>query len=189
MATKFKKGDRVKWKTGKGESTGEVTKKITDSITIDGKQITATKSKPRYLVKNDNTDSITARAAKSLTLIDDDSNLNPKKQEILENFQAAVNMKPSEIKQWLKTKESNSVGQKDENGKIKGRKSGKKIVKILNKDTSSYSKKDFQHMKKVVGYVHRHLAQQPSGNIKETAWRYSLMNWGCDPLRKNEVGS
>jgi hypothetical protein len=189
MGTKFKKGDRVKWKTGKGESTGEITKKITESITIDGKQITATKSKPRYLVKNDNTNSITARAAKSLSLIKDDSNLNSKQQEILENFQEAVNMKASEIKKWLKTKESNSVGQKDQKGKIKGRKSGKKIVKILNKDTSSYSQKDFQHMKKVVGYVHRHLAQKPSGNIQETAWRYSLMNWGCDPLKKNEVRS
>jgi hypothetical protein len=187
MATKLKKGDRVKWKTGKGESTGEITKKVTESLTIDDKQITASKSKPRYLVKNDNTGNITARTAKSLTLIKDDNKLKPKQQEIIENFQEAVNMNASEIKQWLKTKESNSVGQKDDKGKTKGRESGKRIVKILKKDTSSYSKKDFQHMKKVVGYVHRHLAQKPSGNIKETAWRYSLMNWGCDPLKNNEI--
>ncbi|MGL6341364.1 MAG: HVA1 family protein, partial [Waterburya sp.] len=133
MGTKFKKGDRVKWKVGKGETTGEIIKKVTESTTIDGKEITATKSKPRYLVKNDKTGNIKAYEAKSLSLIEieDNQNLKPKQQKILENFQSAVNMDASEIKQWLKTKESNSVGQKDKNGKIKGRKSGKKIVKIL----------------------------------------------------------
>jgi hypothetical protein len=30
--------------------------------------------------------------------------------------------------------------------------------------------------------VHRHLAQRPSGDVRETRWRYSLMNWGHDPL-------
>ncbi|MGL5939197.1 MAG: HVA1 family protein [Waterburya sp.] len=189
MGTKFKKGDRVKWKVGKGETTGEIIKKVTESTTVDGKEITATKSKPRYLVKNDKTGNTNAYGSKSLSLIEDDHNLKPKQQEILENFQSAVNMNASEIKQWLKTKESNSVGQKDKNGKIKGRKSSKKIVKILNKDTFSYDQKDFQHMKKVVGYVHRHLAQKPSENIKETAWRYSLMNWGCDPLKNDKIRS
>ena len=37
------------------------------------------------------------------------------------------------------------------------------------------------HLKKVVGYTHRHLAQRPNGDITETKWRYSLMNWGHDP--------
>lgn len=37
-------------------------------------------------------------------------------------------------------------------------------------------------MRKVVGYVRRHLAQRPSGDVEDTRWRYSLMNWGHDPL-------
>jgi hypothetical protein len=36
-------------------------------------------------------------------------------------------------------------------------------------------------MRKVVGYLHR--AQRPSGDVRETRWRYSLMNWGHDPCR------
>ena len=36
---------------------------------------------------------------------------------------------------------------------------------------------------KVVGYVHRHLAKRPNGNITDSAWRYSLMNWGHDPQK------
>ncbi|HSU37880.1 MAG TPA: DUF3140 domain-containing protein [Propionibacteriaceae bacterium] len=41
---------------------------------------------------------------------------------------------------------------------------------------------DLAHMRKVNGYVKRHLAQRPQGDITDTAWRYSLMNWGHDPL-------
>lgn len=183
MANKLKTGDRVKWKVGKGETTGKIREKITESTKVDGKEITATKNKPRYLVENDNTGNVTTHRAKSLSLVENDSNFKPKQQETLQDFQEAVNMDASEIKKWLKTDESNSVGQKNKKGKIKGRKSGKKIVKILKKDRSEYRKKDFKHMKKVVGYIHRHLAQKPDGDIQETPWRYSLMNWGCDPMK------
>jgi hypothetical protein len=37
-------------------------------------------------------------------------------------------------------------------------------------------------MRKVVGYVRRHLAQEPA-NPATSRWRYSLMNWGHDPLK------
>jgi hypothetical protein len=37
-------------------------------------------------------------------------------------------------------------------------------------------------MRKVVGYVRRHRAQEPA-NIATSRWRYSLMNWGHDPLK------
>lgn len=183
MAAKLKQGDRVRWKVGKGETTGKITQKITEPTTVDGKEVSATKNKPRYLVENDNTGNVTAHKAKSLTLADKDSKFQPEQTEILADFEEAVNMSASEIKKWLKTDESKSVGQKNKKGKIKGRKSGKKIVKILQKDRSDYKKKDFKHMKKVVSYVHRHLAQKPSGDVEDTPWRYSLMNWGNDPLK------
>jgi hypothetical protein len=31
--------------------------------------------------------------------------------------------------------------------------------------------------------VHRHQAQQPSGDVEDSTWRYSLLNWGHDPLK------
>lgn len=40
---------------------------------------------------------------------------------------------------------------------------------------------DVAAMRKVVGYVARHTAQRPDGDVTETRWRYSLMNWGHDP--------
>jgi hypothetical protein len=36
---------------------------------------------------------------------------------------------------------------------------------------------------RVVGYVHRHLAQPPEGDPTDTRWRHSLMNWGHDPQK------
>jgi hypothetical protein len=38
-------------------------------------------------------------------------------------------------------------------------------------------------MLKVIDEVQRHLAQRPAGNIEHSRWRYSLMNWGHDPLK------
>lgn len=43
--------------------------------------------------------------------------------------------------------------------------------------------KDAAHKRKAVGYVHRHLAQRPAGDSTDSAWRYSLMNWGHDTER------
>lgn len=64
-----------------------------------------------------------------------------------------------------------------------GHHSGRRIVELLRKKKADYGDADLAHMRKVVGYVHRHLAQRPDGDVSETRWRYSLMNWGHDPLK------
>ncbi|MFF5083034.1 DUF3140 domain-containing protein [Actinoplanes sp. NPDC000266] len=100
-------------------------------------------------------------------------------------FTSAVNMTAGEIEKWLKTGESREVGQKPSNGgESVGHDSGRKIVKILGKKKADLTGADEEHMRKVVGYVHRHQAQRPPGDVSETKWRYSLMNWGHDPLKK-----
>ena len=40
-------------------------------------------------------------------------------------------------------------------------------------------------LRKVVGFTGRHRAQQPD-NIYTSRWRYSLMNWGHDPLKEEQ---
>ena len=90
------------------------------------------------------------------------------------------------MKKWLATKESKSVGWKGEDGKGAGESvghaSGRHIVAILGKAKTDLTADDFAHMRKVVGYVHRHKAQEPA-NVATSRWRYSLMNWGHDPLK------
>ncbi|WP_026403719.1 DUF3140 domain-containing protein [Actinomadura rifamycini] len=98
-------------------------------------------------------------------------------------FGEVVNMTPKELERWLDSDESRSVGQKDGGGESTGHASGRRIIELLRAKSSDLTDDDRAHMNKVVGYVHRHLAQRPSGDIEHTKWRYSLMNWGHDPLK------
>ena len=100
-------------------------------------------------------------------------------------FRDAVNMTASELETWLRTDESKQVGQKSSDGaESVGHDSGRKIIKILHARKGDLTDADEAHMRKVVGYVHRHLAQRPQGDVRDSKWRYSLMNWGHDPLKK-----
>ncbi|MDR6689432.1 ribosomal protein S3AE [Microbacterium sp. 1154] len=104
-------------------------------------------------------------------------------QQTAKDFDEAVNMTASELKKWLDTDESKSVGQKKDGGESTGHESGRHIVRILEKKKADLTDDDYAHMRKVVGYVKRHSAQKPKGDITDTDWRYSLMNWGNDPKK------
>jgi DNA topoisomerase VI subunit B len=106
------------------------------------------------------------------------------KADTYAEFKDAVNMSASELEKWLKTDESKQVGQKSgEGAESVGHDSGRKIIKILHTKKADLTDADEAHMRKVVGYVHRHLAQRPKGDVENSKWRYSLMNWGHDPLK------
>jgi hypothetical protein len=106
---------------------------------------------------------------------------NGDRQQTVDQFHKVVNMTRKELEDWLKTDKSKSVGQ--EEGESKGHESGRKIVEVLQKNKSDYTEDDLEHMKKVNSYVKRHLGQGPSGGVEDSKWRYSLMNWGHDPLK------
>ena len=104
---------------------------------------------------------------------------------IVKEFKEAVNMTASEIEKHLESSESKKVGYKAHEGdESVGHDSGRKIVALLHKKQADLTEDDLRHMHKVVGYVHRHLAQKPEGDVEDTNWRTSLMNWGHDPLKK-----
>ena len=100
------------------------------------------------------------------------------------HFKSVVNMTAREIEAWLKTPESKSVGQvrPGETESI-GRKSARKIIKILGKKKAELTPEDYAHMRHVYSYVRRHAAQEPR-NVETSRWRYSLMNWGHDPVKR-----
>ena len=101
----------------------------------------------------------------------------------LRAFRSAVNMTAGELEKWLATGESRAVGiVHGEGTESVGHHSGRRIVDLLRKDEAELSASDMAHMRKVVGYVHRHLTQRPGGDVRHTRWRWSLMNWGHDPL-------
>lgn len=103
--------------------------------------------------------------------------------DVWDEWQDAVNMTAKQVEDFLATHESKSVGDKGSGGESTGHRSGRRIVEILRKNKTDLTADDAAHMRKVVGYVHRHLAQRPDGDVTDTDWRYSLMNWGHDPTK------
>ncbi|MDN4612181.1 DUF3140 domain-containing protein [Arthrobacter burdickii] len=105
--------------------------------------------------------------------------------QVWPEWKEAVNMSASQLEKWLDTEESRSVGQKESrSAESVGHESGRHIIEILNTKRDDLTDDDVEHMHKVVGYVHRHLAQRPTKeDIESSKWRYSLMNWGHDPLK------
>jgi hypothetical protein len=103
--------------------------------------------------------------------------------EVWDDWQGAVNMTAKELEDVLDSDESKSVGDKSSGGESTGHASGRRIVEIQRTNKADLTDDDAAHMRKVVGYVHRHLAQRPRGDVTDTNWRYSLMNWGHDPTK------
>ncbi|NEY33615.1 DUF3140 domain-containing protein [Streptomyces sp. PRKS01-65] len=104
------------------------------------------------------------------------------RKETWDEFRDLVNMSPAALEKWLASEESQSAGQHKDGGESTGHASGRRILAILRTKKGDLADDDYEHMRKVVGYIRRHLAQRPSGDVRDTRWRYSLMNWGHDPL-------
>ncbi len=121
-----------------------------------------------------------------MTQIDDGE-----RKEIAHAFRQAVNMTPAALRKWLDTEESQSVGMTSggekvtdpDQGEAVGHKMGRTILAIHAKTAAELDDDDYAAMRKVVGYVHRHSRQRPDGDVADTRWRKSLMNWGHDPLK------
>ena len=120
----------------------------------------------------------------SSAAMDDDEKSAAQKE-----FRALVNMTPAKLRAWLATEESQSVGMTHEGEKVTGagqgesvgHHMGERIIEIRGKKQGDLSDQDYADMRKVVGYIHRHSKQRPHGDITDTRWRKSLMNWGHDP--------
>lgn len=107
------------------------------------------------------------------------------RKQVWDAFRQAVNMTPAALETWLGTEGSRSVGwTHDGESEAVGHAEGRRIVEIKRRRKSDLTDDDYRHMRKVVGYVHRHMAQGgPRDDKEHSRWRYSLMNWGHDPLK------
>jgi hypothetical protein len=106
------------------------------------------------------------------------------RRQVRSDFASAVNMSADEIDAWLATPESLRVGWKKEDGaESVGHAAGRRIAALLRAPEEALGEDDYRHMRKAVGFVRRHRAQEPA-NMVTSRWRYSLMNWGHDPLKE-----
>jgi uncharacterized protein DUF3140 len=97
-------------------------------------------------------------------------------------------MSATELDNWLRTTSSHAVGWKGADGRAResvGHASGRHIVRILRKRNEELAADDYAHMRRVTGFIRRHTAQRPA-NVYTSRWRYSLMNWGHDPLKEDD---
>ncbi|KAI9720006.1 MAG: hypothetical protein M1812_003131 [Candelaria pacifica] len=106
---------------------------------------------------------------------------------VIKEFNELVNMTAEELTAWLKGDASTSSGwtKDDGSGESVGHESGRKIVEILeknpDKDPEKYDQEDIDHMRKVVAYNKRHLAQEETAKQNTESKSYkSLKNWGHD---------
>ncbi|WP_407292417.1 DUF3140 domain-containing protein [Stutzerimonas zhaodongensis] len=112
------------------------------------------------------------------------------KRQIHDEFHHVVNMPPAQLRRWLDSDASRSVGMTSEGEKVTapedgeavGHAMGERILDLKKQRKAELGEDEYQAMRKVIGYVHRHLAQRPKGDVRDSRWRYSLMNWGHDPL-------
>lgn len=106
------------------------------------------------------------------------------RESVYRRFRGAVNMSAGQLERWLTTPESKAVGQKRDGGESIGHRAGRRVVSLLRTRKADLGDADYQEMRRVAAFVTRRLAQLPSGDITRTRYRYSLMNWGHDPLRR-----
>lgn len=104
--------------------------------------------------------------------------------EIRSEFDRLANMTNAELRAWLERPESRKVGwtRKGEAESV-GRQSARRILEIRDKSAGELTDADYRHMRKVIGFCRRHLAQRPWGDVAATRWRWSLMNWAHDPMK------
>ncbi|KAH9885445.1 hypothetical protein C8Q73DRAFT_717886 [Cubamyces lactineus] len=110
------------------------------------------------------------------------------REDVIREFNEEVNMSVDELEKWLEDPKSTKAGTGV------GIESGHKIIEVLRKnpekDPEKYDEEDIAHMRKVVSYAKRHLAQED--HLKDTKTRaelentkstISLKNWGHDPVK------
>ena len=115
---------------------------------------------------------------------------DPEKRDTAREFHALVNMTPAALRNWLDTADSQSVGMTHDGERVTdpeqpeavGHEMGRRILSLKATKAADLADDDYAAMRKVIGYIHRHGKQRPHGDVTDTRWRKSLMNWGHDPL-------
>lgn len=115
------------------------------------------------------------------------------RREIWGAFQARVNMSAKEQEHWLSQPES-SVGRpvQDQSksakheGETDEKRDARHLIEIRRKLRDELDDADYEYLRRVSKAIDGALTARPPGDIRESDWRYSLMNYGHDPLKEEE---
>lgn len=110
------------------------------------------------------------------------------REQIWQEWNDLLNMPPADLEEWLQAEESKAVGDSAD-GESTGHRSGRQILRIKRTKKDELTDSQWDHMATVIGYIKRHCAQGgPEEDVENSPWRYSLMNWGHDPLKDDGCG-
>ena len=112
----------------------------------------------------------------------------PDRVKILDDWREVVNMTAGDVDRWLRDPRSRLVGSRPAGAsETVGRRSGRRIAKMLRAGQARWTASDWAWAKKVVGYCRRHLAQRRAewgADVEDRKWTWSLRNWGHDPAKE-----
>lgn len=107
----------------------------------------------------------------------------PTRQETQTAWARSMNVPADELRTWLDGPESASVGTRSPDARWSvGQLAGLATVDLLAVPLAEWDEADLRHARRTLGYVRRHRAQFPRGDVSASRWRHSLRNWGHDPL-------
>ncbi|OQD86849.1 hypothetical protein PENSOL_c085G11635 [Penicillium solitum] len=107
---------------------------------------------------------------------------------VIDEFKDLGNMTATGLCAWLEQEQSLTSGSVGGSGETIGHESGRMIVRVLEhnpiENPSDYSDQDIDHMRRVVSYCKRHLAQEER-YMHDTSSKSdrSLKNWGHGSLK------
>lgn len=110
--------------------------------------------------------------------------------EVLQRWRSAVNATPATLDEWLTTPQSASVGSRAPGAAHSvGQLAGMRTVDLLQTPETEWNDSDWAHVRRTIGFVRRHRAQWPGGDLRTRRWTYALRNWGHDPLWWGRIGA
>ncbi|WP_181768723.1 DUF3140 domain-containing protein [Streptomyces albidus (ex Kaewkla and Franco 2022)] len=112
-----------------------------------------------------------------------DTTQGTRRDELFSDFAHAVNLPAGQLEHWLETKESRNAGRHKGQSESHGHATGRRIVRLLRTRKADFTADDLVHMRKIIHHIDRQLRHRPRGDVSDTEWRFSLMNWGHDPQR------
>ncbi|SCK51526.1 Protein of unknown function [Streptomyces sp. WMMB 714] len=116
-----------------------------------------------------------------------DTEQRTQREQLFTDFEKSVNMPAGQLERWLATSESRNVGRHKGQSESHGHAAGRRIVRLLRTRRADFTADDLVHMRRAVRHIERQLRHRPRGDVSDTAWRFSLMNWGHDPQRHDQA--
>lgn len=107
--------------------------------------------------------------------------MDPREEELWEEFHRVVNMTSRELSEWLRTRSADVDD--EELPDQAGSQLGRRVLEILGKRKTDLEDDDVDVMQRVVDRVHGQRRDDLEPTAGDVRWRHRLMTIGHDPLK------